>query len=155
MQSGVKQSAMPRSIISLWKSWKGLKGADDNSHPASLILLIRERLCGSNPDLHQSYLTRERFRQAVFNAGLNFPQTGKPISIRKLAAAAGVSRATAARWRAHEDFPRLFEWGRSYAASEDFVQLKETIEKRYALGREPAAAKEEPPSEAARRQRCR
>jgi hypothetical protein len=90
--------------------------------PASLILLIRERLCGSNPDLHQSYLSRERFRQAVFYAGLNFPQTGKPISIRKLAAAAGVSRATAARWRAHKDFSRFFEWGRSYAASEDFVQ---------------------------------
>ena len=116
--------------------------------PASLILLIRERLCGSNPDLHQSYLTRERFREAVFNAGLNYAQTGKPISIRKLAAAAGVSRATAARWRAHEDFSRLFERGRSYAASEDFVQLKETMEKRYALGREPAAAKKKLPSEA-------
>ena len=124
---------------------EGLERRDDSVRiPASLILLIRERLCGSNPDLHQSYLTRERFRQAVFNAGLNFPQTGKPISIRKLAAAAGVSRATAARWRAHKDFPRFFEWGSSYAASEDFAQSKETIEKRYALGREPAAAKEEP-----------
>jgi hypothetical protein len=91
---------------------EGLERRDDSVRiPASLILLIRERLCGSNPDLHQSYLTRERFRQAVFNAGLNFPQTGKPISIRKLAAAAGVSRATAARWRAHKDFPRFFEWG--------------------------------------------
>lgn len=124
---------------------EGFERRDDAVRiPASLILLIRERLCGSNPDLHQSYLARQRFQQAVFNAGLNFSQTGKPISIRKLATAAGVSRATAARWRAHKDFPRLFEWGRSYAASEDFVQLKETIEKRYGLGREPAAAKEDP-----------
>ena len=104
--------------------------------PASLLVLIREQLCESNPDLHQQYLSRERFRNAAFSAGQHFQQTGKPISVRKLAAAAGVSRGRAERWRAHKDFQRLFERGRRYAASKDFVQLKETIEKRYALGRE-------------------
>jgi hypothetical protein len=106
------------------------------SIPASLIVLLREQLCGSNPDLHQLYLARERFFRAAFNAGLSFEQTGKPISVRKLAAAAGVSRGTAERWRAHKDFQRSFEHGRRYAASKEFVQLKETIKKRYALGRE-------------------
>ena len=84
--------------------------------PASLLVLIREQLRGSNPDLHRLYLARERFRRAAFNAGLSFQQTGKPISVRKLADAAGVSRGTAERWRADKDFQRLFERGTRYAA---------------------------------------
>ena len=91
---------------------EGFERRDDSVRiPASLILLIRERLCGSNPDLHQSYLSKERFRSAAFNAGLNFPHTGKPISVRKLAAVAGVSRGTAARWLAREDFSEVIRAG--------------------------------------------
>jgi hypothetical protein len=45
--------------------------------PASLVVLLREQLCGSNPDVHQLYLTQQRFRQAAFNAGLRFEQTGE------------------------------------------------------------------------------
>jgi hypothetical protein len=102
--------------------------------PASLVVLIREQLCGSNPDLHQQYLSRERLRNAAFSAGLHFQQTGKPISVRKLAATAGVSRGTAERWRAHKDFQSSFEHGRRYAASKDFVQLKEKYRKTIRAG---------------------
>jgi len=76
--------------------------------PASLVVLIREQLCGSNPDLHQLHLARERFRNAAHSAGQHFQQTGEQISVRKLAAAAGVSRGTAERWLADKHFQRLF-----------------------------------------------
>ena len=93
--------------------------------PGSLIVLIREQLCGANPDLHQLYLARERFRNAAFNAGLNHTQ----ISVRKLAAAAGVSRGTAERWLADKRFQWLFDSGRKYAASNHFLQLKKSRER--------------------------
>ena len=76
--------------------------------PASLVVLIREQLCGSNPDLHQLYLSRQRFRNAAHRAEQHFQQTGEQISVRKLAAAAGVSRGTAERWLADKHFQRLF-----------------------------------------------
>jgi predicted DNA-binding transcriptional regulator AlpA len=93
--------------------------------PASLVVLIREQLCGSNPDLHQLYLARERFRNAASSAGQHFQQTNKQISIRKLAAMAGVSRGTAERWLADKHFQRLFDFGRRFAASNHhFLQSK-------------------------------
>jgi hypothetical protein len=90
------------------------------SIPGSLVVLIREQLCGSNPDLHQQYLARERFRNAAYSAGQLFQQTGERISVRKLAVAAGVSRGTAERWLADKRFHLLFESGSRRAASEDF-----------------------------------
>src|SRR5262249_50772345 len=99
------------------------------SVPASLVVLIREQLCGSNPVLHQRRLAGERFRSAAFNAGLHFQQTGEQISIRKLADAAGVSRGTAERWRADKHFLRLFESGRRFANSKHFLQSKKALEK--------------------------
>jgi hypothetical protein len=90
------------------------------SIPGSLVVLIREQLCGSNPDLHQQYLARERFQNAAYSAGQLFQQTGEQISVRDLAAAAGVSRGTAARWLADKRFHLLFESGSRLAASEDF-----------------------------------
>jgi hypothetical protein len=76
--------------------------------PSSLVVLTREQLCGSNPDLHRLYLARERFRNAADSARQHFQQTGKQISVRKLADATGESRGTAARWLADEHFQRLF-----------------------------------------------
>ena len=96
--------------------------------PTSLVVLLREQLCGSSPDLHQQYLSQKRFRQAAFNAGLSFEQTGKPISVRKLAAANDVSPATAERWIAHKHFQRLFDSGRKLAASKHFLERKKTVE---------------------------
>ena len=77
--------------------------------PASLVVLIREQLCGSNPDLQQQYLAGERFRNAASIAKGHFQRTGERISVRKLAAAAGVSRGTAERWLADKHFQRLFD----------------------------------------------
>jgi len=73
--------------------------------------LIREQLCGSNPDLHQQYLAGVRFRNAASIAEQHLQQTGERISVRKLAAAAGVSRGTASRWLANKHFQRLVDSG--------------------------------------------
>ena len=81
------------------------------SIPASLVVLIREQLCGSNPDLHQQYLAGVRFRNAASIAEQHLQQTGERISVRKLAAAAGVSRGTASRWLANKHFQRLVDSG--------------------------------------------
>jgi len=92
--------------------------------PASLVVLLREQLCGSNPDVHQLYLTQQRFRRAAFNAGLCFEQTGEQLSVRKLADAADVGRGTAERWLADKHFHLLFDRGRRFAASKDFLKWK-------------------------------
>jgi hypothetical protein len=96
--------------------------------PASLVVLIREQLCGSTPDVHEQYLAKQRFRYAAFNAGLRFEQTGEQLSVRKLAAANGVSRGTAERWLADKHFHLLSDRGRRFAASKDFLKLKKTVE---------------------------
>jgi hypothetical protein len=79
--------------------------------PGSLVVLIREQLCGSNPDLHQQYLAGVRFRNAASIAERHFQRTGEQIPVRKLAAAAGVSRGTASRWLANKHFQRLVDSG--------------------------------------------
>jgi len=93
--------------------------------PASLVVLIREQLCGSNPDLYQTYLSKERFQNAALAAGQYYHQTNKQISVRKFAAIAGVGKGTAARWLADEEFQSWFELGKKIAASENFVRFKE------------------------------
>jgi hypothetical protein len=67
----------------------------EDSIPASLILLIRERLCGANPDLHQEHLQAQRRREAVAIAAVKFPN-GK-VSIRKIAKMFNVQPSTISR----------------------------------------------------------
>ena len=95
--------------------------------PTSLLVLIREQLCGASPLVHRQYLARQRFQRAAFIAGQHFQQTNKQISVRNLAAMAGVSRGTAARWLADKRFHQLFESGSRLAAGEDFLRLKEKL----------------------------
>ena len=98
--------------------------------PASLVVLIREQLCGSNPDVHEQYLAKQRLRWAAFNAGLAFEQTGGQPSVRNLAAANGVSRGTAQRWLADKHFQRLFDDGRRFAAGKDFKKMEKNCRER-------------------------
>jgi hypothetical protein len=78
--------------------------------PTSLIVLIREQLCGRNPDLYKEYLLKGKRRDSATAAAKCFPQ-GK-ISVRKLAAALNVSRGTAARWLTDREFLEWLEWAR-------------------------------------------
>jgi hypothetical protein len=91
--------------------------------PASLVVLIREQLCGTNPDLHAEYLLREKRFNAAFAAAQHFYRTKEKISVRKLAAALSVKRSTAARWLADKEFLQDFEWHMKFVASKVFQQL--------------------------------
>jgi hypothetical protein len=83
---------------------------DEVRLPASLIVLIREQLSGTNPDLHAEYRLRKKQFKAAFTAALHFYRTKEKISVRKLAAAISVKRSTAARWLADKHFVRDFEY---------------------------------------------
>jgi hypothetical protein len=82
-------------------------GDMDGSWPPSLDLLIRHQLCGSNPDLHETYLLKQK-RENLVNAYDQLLAAGEEPSVRRLASMAGVPRSTAHRWlketaRAAED----------------------------------------------------
>jgi hypothetical protein len=70
--------------------------------PASLVVLIRHQLCGPNPDLHATYLSREKRKSMAFAIGHLKP--GEELSVRKLARMAGIPPPTAARWLKDESF---------------------------------------------------
>jgi hypothetical protein len=84
--------------------------------PASMVVLIREQLCGSRPDLLQTYRSRQQLHNAAAFAGQYCHYTNKPISVRRLAATGNVGRSTAARWLEDKDFQRWFEYGRQLAS---------------------------------------
>ncbi len=89
--------------------------------PSSLIVLVRDRLCGPSPDLEKSARAREQRENAAFRAAQHF-DSNEEISSRKLATLVGVSWSTAARWLADRDFLQLIEEDRRYVASEGFPQ---------------------------------
>ena len=76
--------------------------------PPSLIVLIRERLCGPNPDWVKHCRSRRDQSIAMFKAAKHFKPDEK-VSSRKLAASVGISRSTAARWLADPGFRRWLE----------------------------------------------
>jgi hypothetical protein len=84
--------------------------------PASMVVLIREQLCGSRPDLLQTYHSRQQLYNAAVFAGQYCHYTNTPISVRRLAVIGNVGRSTAARWLADKDFQQSFEYGRKLAA---------------------------------------
>jgi hypothetical protein len=85
--------------------------------PSSLIVLLRERLCGEMPDLRQAYLSRQEKDHAAFLAAEHF-RLGDTISVRKLAKLAGVSKSTADRWLADPEFQRSLTLHRKFLAGE-------------------------------------
>src|SRR5258708_26318614 len=94
--------------------------------PASLIVLIREQLCGSNPDLYEAYLSREKRKRAAFVAAQCL-QPGEKLSVRRLMELTGTRRMTAARWLRDPDFRQALE---DYQG-EPFKQALEVARKRF------------------------
>ncbi len=97
--------------------------------PASLIVLIREQLCGSNPDLYEAYLSREKRNNAAFVAA-QLLQPGEKVSVRRLMQLTGTSRMTAARWLGDPSFRKMLESHRALMQSEEFNQSRESLLKR-------------------------
>jgi hypothetical protein len=83
--------------------------------PPSLVVLIRDRLCGSSPDLHKFLCSQEEQENVVFRAARYF-RLDEKITSRKLAAVASVSRSTAARWLADDVFRQKLERARKLIA---------------------------------------
>jgi hypothetical protein len=94
--------------------------------PSSLIVLIRDRLCGPNPDWHEAYRSREEKENAAFMAA-QLLKPDEKISGRKLAALVGVSPSKAARWLAEESFQRKLEEYRKLVASDDFKRRRDAF----------------------------
>jgi hypothetical protein len=86
--------------------------------PTSLIVLVRDRLCGSDPDLHREYLAREKdkeLRSKIEDAVVG--QKDKKISLRKLASIIGVSKNRVARLLDKPDFQNWLNMLRHHALS--------------------------------------
>ncbi len=79
--------------------------------PCSLVTLLRHQLCGTNPDVLKYLLAKQRRQNAAWIAAKRF-QGDRNISVRKLAAAVGTSRSTAARWLADPEFRHSIEANR-------------------------------------------
>lgn len=85
--------------------------------PSSLIVLIRDRLCGASPDLRMEYLSWQRRRDAVSQAAEHLP-AGEKITVRKLAKLTHVGRSTAQRWLDDPEFQRSVEFARRRQAGD-------------------------------------
>lgn len=91
--------------------------------PPSLIVLIRYRLCGANPDWLQYQRTRQEQENAAFLAA-QFFKAGEKISSRQFADRVGISRSTAMRWLADPSFVKLLDGARKIVASESFQRQR-------------------------------
>lgn len=81
--------------------------------PASLVILIRHQITGSNPDLHTTYLARQRLHNVAIFVAQNL-KPDETLSINKLASFAGVTRSTAARWLKNKEFKGWLESARKW-----------------------------------------
>jgi hypothetical protein len=81
-----------------------LEATEEHDVPLSsaLVRLIRERLCGVNPDRQNEFLRMQRRRDAIALASLKFP-SGE-VSIRRIAALMKVEPSTISRWFPDGDF---------------------------------------------------
>ena len=81
--------------------------------PTSLIMLIREQLCGSNPDLFGMYLFKKNRENAIDLASKRLQPHDK-ISVRKLMRLTGARRMTVARWLRDPAFREALRWSINY-----------------------------------------
>jgi hypothetical protein len=79
--------------------------------PASLVVLIRNQLCGSTPDLHAEFRLREHKKNVAIAVAQQLKRDER-LSINKLKQLAGIPRTTAARWLNDPYFQRWLDFGR-------------------------------------------
>jgi hypothetical protein len=76
---------------------------DDLYVPRDLIVLIRERLGGSNPEYKQIARTEQLRQNAIF-IGAQFVARGESPSFRKIGSLLGVAPSTVKRWFPNGEF---------------------------------------------------
>lgn len=92
--------------------------------PASLVVLIRHQLTGTNPDLHASSLARGQKHQLAI-AVAQMLKPGNKLTINKLASMAKIPRIRAARLLKDEDFKQWLELARGWVAEGLFRNTRE------------------------------
>lgn len=87
--------------------------------PPSLVILLRERLGGSNPARYEDFVVSQK-RHGAIQLAINDLETGGKVSIRRVAKLLGVQPSTVKRWfpnssleNAAKDFMEQVEWVRS------------------------------------------
>jgi hypothetical protein len=87
--------------------------------PPSLVILVRERLGGSNPARYEDFLVSQK-RQGAIQLAINDIEKGGKVSIRRVAKILGVQPSTVKRWFpessleiAAKNFIEQVEWVRS------------------------------------------
>ncbi|WP_461325215.1 hypothetical protein [Bradyrhizobium diazoefficiens] len=110
-----------------------LEGYDWNDEvyrvPASLVVLIRHQLCGTQPDFDAEYRLRERKK----NTAIGIARSLKPderLSINKLKELSGLSRTTAARWLSDPYFQGWLDFGRKHLEEGLFDVTRQRTNKR-------------------------
>jgi hypothetical protein len=98
--------------------------------PFSLVVLIRDRLCGPAPDLDKAYRSKKRQSHAVFVTIADAISSRQPISLRSFAVLSSISKTTAARWFKDPKFRRMLERVRS----KDFQQIIDQAEAKEKAG---------------------
>jgi hypothetical protein len=95
-------------------SLEALSWNDDLHIPRDLIVLIRERLGGPNPEYRQASIAHEKKGNAAIVAGQLIAQGVKP-TYRLLGEAFNVAPSTVKRWFQPGEFEREAElWARSF-----------------------------------------
>ena len=95
--------------------------------PASLVILTRERLGGSNPARYERYTVSQKKHTAVSLAMAHL-EMGLDISIRRVAKEMGVQPSTVKRWFPDEIFE---EYVRRFKASvEEIAAIKKDLDAR-------------------------
>jgi hypothetical protein len=118
-----RRAAIPEAFVDYLIAimLEAMGGKDEPiSIPPSLVVLIRERLCGEAPDLHKEYLSRDRIDPFTMLSA-----TGKLLPVREFAARHKISKSAAARWLKDFTSTRRAEHNKTVMKSEDFRQLPE------------------------------
>lgn len=89
--------------------------ASEAKIPHSIMVLIRDRLCGAWPDLYATHLSRKK----QWRAASNVVKRGVParVSVNKLAKAARIPHSTAQRWLKDDDFQKILAAQRRLSSS--------------------------------------
>jgi hypothetical protein len=95
--------------------------------PASLVILTRERLGGSNPARYERYTVSQKKHTAV-SLAIAHLKMGLDISIRRVAKEMGVQPSTVKRWFPDDNFEEYVRWFR--AACEAVAAVKKDLDAR-------------------------
>lgn len=108
-RSAISSVAVNYLIVTILEAYDWSE--DTSRIPASLVVLIRHQLCGTNPDLEKEYRSRERKKNVAIGIA-QFLEPGEQLSINRLKSFAGVPRTTAARWLNDPSFKRWLDFAR-------------------------------------------